>query len=194
MAFKMKQSPVKGKLSDFFKGLDSRLQATGKKTQESKAKRKKASVGDDGLTSMQRSRAEKKSRKPGESKFQADSRKMGEKKRADKKASKAAAASSIKGEDFGNKNREKRTTSVPKGNGVVINIKETPAKPKAKPKTKLTRKQQYDKKGWKYDDTIKGYNRDGSKKTDKKTDKKTKPGQVDLKTGNVNVDYAKKKK
>ena len=52
-----------------------------------------------------------------------------------------------------------------------------------KPKTKKTkfsgsgtdaRKKQYDAKGWRYDDTIKGYNRDGTeiKKTVKKTVKK----------------------
>tara|TARA_R110002020_G_C16090682_1_gene757861 strand:+ start:116 stop:931 length:816 start_codon:yes stop_codon:yes gene_type:complete len=45
---------------------------------EWKAKRKEASVGDDGLTRLQRSRAEKKTRKPGESKFQADIRRKRE--------------------------------------------------------------------------------------------------------------------
>ena len=44
----------------------------------------------------------------------------------------------------------------------------TPRKPVSKPASKMAalgsdkRKAQYDEKGWKYDDTIKGFNRDGS--------------------------------
>jgi len=167
--FKMKRTPVKGRLGDFFSSLGKEV--FGKDARQKRVDKQlesKKGTKYEGMTSMEAARAEKKSRKPGESKFQADSRRMGEKKKADKKANKAAAASSIKGEDFGNKNREKRTTSIPTGDGVAINIKETPAKPKTKVTGAIgskTRKKQYDAMGLKYDDTIKGYNRDGSKKT-----------------------------
>ena len=43
-----------------------------------------------------------------------------------------------------------------------------------------SRKKEYDVKGWKYDDTIKGYNRDGSKKISKKTTKNIKGAKVIL--------------
>ena len=52
--------------------------------------------------------------------------------------------------------------------------KQKPKKKGTAPKGALgsdTRKAEYDKKGWKYDDTIKGYNRDGSK-AEKKVEKK----------------------
>jgi len=60
--FKMKQSPVKGKLSNFFSSLGSQLKAGQK---------------DRGIFS-EKGKAEKKSRKAGESKYQADIRRRGE--------------------------------------------------------------------------------------------------------------------
>ena len=84
MAFKMKQSPAKGKLGDFFKGVGKKI-TEGRQKRVDKQLESKKGTEYEGMTSMEAARAEKKSRKPGESKFQADSRRMGEKKRADKK-------------------------------------------------------------------------------------------------------------
>ena len=160
MAFKMKQSPAKGKLGDFFKGVGKKI-TEGRQKRVDKQLESKKGTEYEGMTSMEAARAEKKSRKSGESKFQADSRRMGEKKRADKKANKAA--SSIKGE---------------KDN----------AKPK--PKQAFAAARKAGKKTFSFN----GKSFTTELAETKKTDKKTKPGQVDLKTGNINVDYAKKKK
>ena len=62
-----------------------------------------------------------------------------------------------------------------------LNKKEKPGtKVEAKKTSKMAavgsdeRKKQYDEKGWKYDDTIKGYNRDGSKKEEPKKEEPAK--------------------
>ena len=114
MAFKMKQSPAKGKLGDFFKGVGKKI-TEGRQKRVDKQLESKKGTEYEGMTSMEAARAEKKSRKSGESKFQADSRKMGEKKRADKKANKAA--SSIKGE---------KDNAKPKQANTEIKTKPTP--------------------------------------------------------------------
>ena len=82
MAFKMKRTPIKGRLDNFFSSL-------GKKaTSDRQTKQKASNTGEyAGMTNFEKRRAEKKSRKPGESKFKADSRRMQEKRRAEKKAS-----------------------------------------------------------------------------------------------------------
>jgi len=67
------------------------------------------------------------------------------------------------------------------GNPAIVKTR-VKGKNVAKPKTKVagalgskTRKEQYDAKGWRYDDTIKGYNRDGTEKK-KKVEKTNKSG------------------
>ena len=70
MAYKQNNNP--------FKKLHQDLQGFGQRHSAWKQKRKEASIGNDGLTSMERRRAEKKTRKPGESKFQADVRRRKE--------------------------------------------------------------------------------------------------------------------
>ena len=76
MAFKMKRSPVKGKLSNFFSSL-------GRKGIE---KRQEKQVRENqGMTNLEKRRAEKKTRKPGESKFQADVRRRQEANKAKRK-------------------------------------------------------------------------------------------------------------
>jgi len=73
MAFKMKRTPIKGKLDNFFSSLGKQLKAGQK---------------DRGIFS-EKGKAEKADRKPGESKFQADVRRRGE-------ARKTAKASNTK--------------------------------------------------------------------------------------------------
>tara|TARA_R110000824_G_scaffold79173_1_gene199540 strand:- start:39 stop:632 length:594 start_codon:yes stop_codon:yes gene_type:complete len=197
MAFKMKQSPAKGKLGDFFKGVGKKI-TEGRQKRVDKQLESKKGTEYEGMTSMEAARAEKKSRKSGESKFQADSRRMGEKKRADKKANKAA--SSIKGEKDNAKpkqaNTEIKTKPTP---GTDYNYNMTDSNKDGStntPKTKLTFKKAFAaaRKAGKKTFSFNGKSFTTELAETKKTDKKTKPGQVDLKTGNINVDYAKKKK
>jgi len=115
MAFKMKQSPVKGRLGDFFRGVVKKSKEGRQKRVDKQLESKKGTEYE-GMTSMEAARAEKKSRKPGESKFQADSRKMGEKKRADNKKRKAEnkADAEFYGSTKDNaKPRETKATSKP---------------------------------------------------------------------------------
>jgi len=70
MAYKQNNNP--------FKKLHQDLQGFGQRHSAWKQKRKEASIGNDGLTSIERRRAEKKTRKAGESKFQADVRRRRE--------------------------------------------------------------------------------------------------------------------
>ena len=77
--FKMKRTPVKGRLGDFFSSLgkevfgkDARQKRVDKQLESKKGTRY------EGMTSMEAARAEKKSRKAGESKFQADVRRRKE--------------------------------------------------------------------------------------------------------------------
>jgi len=75
MAFKMKRTPIKGKLDNFFSSLGKQLKAGQK---------------DRGIFS-EKGKAEKADRKPGESKFKADVRRSQEARRAEKKASNTKA-------------------------------------------------------------------------------------------------------
>jgi len=96
--FKMKSSPAKGKLGDFFKSVGSQLKAGQK---------------DRGIFS-EKGKAEKKSRKPGESKFQADVRRKKETNKAKKAENKADAAYYGSAEDKAKNsdaNRIKKTPS-----------------------------------------------------------------------------------
>jgi len=70
MAYKQNNNPLKK--------LNQGLQSFGERHSAWKEKRRQASIGDDGLTSMERRRAEKKTRRPGESKFKADIRRRKE--------------------------------------------------------------------------------------------------------------------
>tara|TARA_R110002167_G_scaffold199928_2_gene403260 strand:+ start:176 stop:742 length:567 start_codon:yes stop_codon:yes gene_type:complete len=170
--FKMKSTPMKGRLADFFKGIGAKKTDMG----ELRAKQARSSKG--------------------VSEFQHKTTKAKATSKAKKASDKAREADVASDAEFFGKHREAGTTPG------------TPIKPKKEvvvdePKTKVTgalgsktRKEQYDAKGWRYDETIKGYNRDGTKiKTKVKTKvKKTKLGQVDPKTGSVNVDYVGEKK
>ena len=78
--FKMKSSPAKGILSDFFGGLS---KEGTKKRQDAQRARNKGEY--EGMTDFEKSRAEKKSRKPGESKYQADIRRGKEERKKEKK-------------------------------------------------------------------------------------------------------------
>jgi len=100
--FKMKQSPVKGKLGDFFSGL-------GRKgTEERQTKQREENEG--GLTNFEKRRAEKKSRKTGESKFKADIRR-GKERRAKEKVAKADKPK-----------KESQTVDLTKKNKSVVEI------------------------------------------------------------------------
>ena len=213
MAFKMKGSPMQrnygigspmkaeGEKGNFLQRLGKEI--FGKDARQKRVDKQlesKKGTEYEGMTSMEAARAEKKSRKSGESKFQADSRRMGEKKRADKKANKAA--SSIKGEKDNAKpkpkqaNTEIKTKPTP---GTDYNYNMTDSNKDGStntPKTKLTFKKAFAaaRKAGKKTFSFNGKSFTTELAETKKTDKKTKPGQVDLKTGNINVDYAKKKK
>ena len=84
--FKMKSSPTKAKLDNFFKGL-------GKKGTE--ARQEKQVRKNQGMTDFEKRRAEKKSRKPGESKYQADIRRRGEKKAATQEGNRMNAENEV---------------------------------------------------------------------------------------------------
>ena len=177
MAFKMKRTPIKG-LSNFFSSLGSQLQEGQK---------------DRGIFS-EKGKAEKKSRKAGESKFQADVRRRQEERRAEKKASntkttRTGAAELNKPTDKEIKITTKRSVDpAASTNNSKITVPEA--------KAKLTFKQAFAaaRKAGKKTFSFNGKSFTTELAETKKTDKKTKPGQVDLKTGNINVDYAKKKK
>lgn len=172
MAFKMKGSPFSRKIEADLKTLDKNIQAASSRVSAGVEKRKAANVNEAGLTPMEVRRAEKKTRRSGESKYQADVRRAREKRRAEKKTKKTKTTIST---DF-KKDVNSPTNTKPGELKVnkelmrkkIVKSASKPAKAKtkvkAKAKTKLTRKQQYDAKGWKYDDTIEGYDRDGTKK------------------------------
>jgi len=137
MAFKMKSSPVRGKLGEFFSGL-------GKKLKEGTARR-----------------VDKKYKNAGP-----NVKRQMDKEGYAKPIARTPGSFSTQQELEGN--------LVP--NQEFMNKKTTKSKILDKPKTKVTgalgsktRKEQYDAKGWKYDDTIKGYNTDGTKKKNKAT-------------------------
>tara|TARA_R110000824_G_scaffold386486_1_gene581431 strand:+ start:266 stop:1033 length:768 start_codon:yes stop_codon:yes gene_type:complete len=94
--FKMKSSPTKGKLDDFFSSLGREA------TETRQAKQREENEG--GLTNFEKRRAEKKSRKAGESKFQADVRR-GKERRAKEKAAKAVTPKKKSQTDLTKKNK-----------------------------------------------------------------------------------------
>ena len=182
----MGSSPVKGKLDDLISNFGVDLKSLGDRAEKWKEKRKEKSQekGDDGLTNFERHWQEKKSRKAGESKFQADVRRKREKRAEEKKDYKKRTSGidpsnktkmvnvvvdgvvkSVPAEDRFKYESVKRVKSTPKNNNKK---KKKVVKP-----TKLSasgteaRRKEYDAKGWQYDDTIKGYNRDGTKKKKK---------------------------
>ena len=134
--FKQRSAPVKGKLQDFFDSVGANLRRNQKE---------RGVFSKDG-------KDEKADREPGESKYQADVRRGRSKEPTEPTVSLDTKVS----EDL---DLSKTDTGPDKPSNKKKPTEKTPKK------TKLTRKQQYDAKNWKYDDTIKGYNRDGSIKT-----------------------------
>jgi len=153
----MKRTPIKG-LANFFSSL---------------GKQARAGQKDRGIFS-EKGKAEKADRKPGESKFKADVRRR--KREANKSSKAGQKAIKTINKDF-KKDVNSPTNTKP---GELKVNKELMSKKVNKPESNAkvtgaigskTRKEQYDAKGWKYDDTIKGYNRDGTKKTVKTVNK-----------------------
>jgi len=168
----MKRTPIRA-LRDFFK----------KATPETKAKR--ADVGG-------------RAKKAGISTFEQnkiDRAKANRDKKRDAKLAKAKAAESIAGENLGNTNRETKANepvtldlspnskevNIPNANmsfssytdeGIILKDKNVIGKTKLAALGTSARKKQYDELGYRYDDTIKGFNRDGTPKTNNKTKKK----------------------
>ena len=85
--------------------------------------------------------------------------------KANRKAAKAKSTAKKNNKANAVVNNAKTEQKIKKKTGLAVNKNLMDKKVESKPDTKLTRKQQYDKKNWKYDDTIKGYNRDGTQKT-----------------------------
>ena len=121
MAFKMKRTPIKGKLDNFFSSLGKQLKAGQK---------------DRGIFS-EKGKAEKKSRKPGESKYQADVRRRREANKS------AKAKKKLKPGEFTTKqklegnlvpNQELMNTKVKKAKPKVKTEVKTEVKTKTKPK------------------------------------------------------------
>jgi len=160
--FKLKSSPAKGKLQDFFNTVGSQLKSN------------KRDIGAD--LKEKYNRTKESTPKAGESKYQASVR--------TRRATNKAKNKMIDKDKDGMSDLIQAPKPAPKGKEKVSSNTTTAEKTKvvaktkavAKPKTKVTgalgsktRKEQYDALGWGYDDTIKGYNRDGSKKVKKGT-------------------------
>ena len=132
--YKMKSSPAKGILSNFFQGINAKKTDMG----EVRAKQRRSSKGI----------SEFEYRKTKEYRTEKAKRSMVDK-------NKDNISDFIQPRSI--------TNPAPKGQGTVSSKAKT-----NEPKSKLSgsgtdaRKKQYDAKGWRYDDTIKGYNRDGS--------------------------------
>ena len=170
--FKLRSSPTKGRLDDFFRSLG---------REETEARLTKQVQENQGMTNFEKRQAEKAAqRKTGKSKFQRSAE--------DRKKRKAATAA---GDAQNAADKTAREAATAKLNAEIATPPTSTDKKITGAIGSKTRKEQYDAKGWRYDDTIKGYNRDGTKiKTKVKTKvKKTKLGGVDPKTGNVNLDY-----
>jgi hypothetical protein len=157
--FKLRSSPTKGKLGDFFKSVGSQLRSN------------KRDIGAD--LKEKYNRTKESTPKAGESKYQANVRTR----RATKKSKPGEFTTKQKLEGNLVPNQELMKKKVPK---VVVEKPVEKVKVVKKPNSKITgaigsktRKDQYDAKGWKYDDTIEGYNRDGSKKVKSKPKTKT---------------------
>tara|TARA_R110002096_G_scaffold334992_1_gene528619 strand:+ start:123 stop:815 length:693 start_codon:yes stop_codon:yes gene_type:complete len=161
--YKMKSSPAKGVLSNFFSSLGAKKTDMG----ELRSKQARSSKGT----------SEFEYRKTKEYKAEKDYKKRTSGVNPDNKTKMVnvvvdGVVKSVPAEDRFKYESVKRVKSTPK----TEKTKKT-EKPK---KTKLSgsgtdaRKKQYDAKGWKYDETIKGYNRDGTeiKKKKKKVDNK----------------------
>ena len=169
--FKLKSSPTKGRLGDFFKSVGSQLRSN------------KRDIGAD--LKEKYNRTKESTPKAGESKYQARVRTR----RATRKSKPGEFTTKQKLENKLVPNQELMKKKVPK---VVVEKPVEKVKVVKKPNSKITgaigsktRKEQYDAKGWKYDDTIEGYNRDGTeikKKVKKKakTNKGTVKGQHGL--------------
>ena len=164
--FKMKSSPTKGLFSNFFKGI--KAKKTGDVGEKLKSK-----------YSGEAQRADKVA-KPGESKYQFDVRTRKPKSKVESNTTgnldnmfKPSVFSPTAGTDRINKTLDlKKTKSGLYDPTKSTNTPKTPEStntPKT-PKTKFSgsgtdaRKKQYDAKGWRYDETIKGHNRDGGRK------------------------------
>ena len=110
MAFKMKQSPIKNSLGNFFKNVFSKKKGEGADLRRTKQIEKNKGTEYEGMTNFQKKREKektfKKERKESESRFQYDTRKNQEARKRTKNAAKQAAASSIEGEmDLTKKNK-----------------------------------------------------------------------------------------
>ena len=169
--FKLKSSPAKFGLQDFFNTVGSQLRSN------------KRDIGAD--LKEKYNRTKESTPKAGESKYQARVRTR----RATRKSKPGEFTTKQKLEGNLVPNQELVKKKVPK---VVVEKPVEKVKVVKKPNSKITgaigsktRKEQYDAKGWKYDDTIEGYNRDGTeikKKVKKKakTNKGTVKGQHGL--------------
>jgi len=149
--FKMKSSPTKGKLQDFFNTVGSQLKSN------------KRDIG--GELKEKYNRTKESTPKAGESKYQASVR--------TRRATNKAKNKMIDEDKDGMSDLIQAPKPAPKGQKTVSTkpVEKKKVKVVKKPNSKITgaigsktRKEQYDAKGWKYDDTIKGYNRDGTEK------------------------------
>ena len=150
--FKLKSSPAKGKLGDFFKGASAKIAAG------TEARLTKQIQENQGITNFEKRQADKAAERKsgGKSKFQRAG--------AERKANKAATA---EGNARNAADKASREANAVKVETIVPATPEKVVKKTTPPKGKLqsqTRKDEYDAKGWAYDDTIKGYNRDASRK------------------------------
>tara|TARA_R110000772_G_scaffold161256_1_gene272403 strand:+ start:223 stop:1107 length:885 start_codon:yes stop_codon:yes gene_type:complete len=171
--FKMKSSPAKGKLDNFFKGVSDKA-AVG-----AEVRRTKQVQANQGMTNFEKRQADKAAQRKsgGKSKFQ----RAGAERKANRvatekgnaanaadKAGREANSAKIKAAmDPKVSNASAYTPGKVKGSTPKAKAKVTTTKKKVTVEGKLkskTRKDDYDKKGWAYDETIKGYNRDASRK------------------------------
>tara|TARA_R110002074_G_scaffold315145_2_gene485508 strand:+ start:91 stop:795 length:705 start_codon:yes stop_codon:yes gene_type:complete len=132
--FKLKSSPAKGKLGDFFKGIG------GKKT-DMNALRAKQARSSKGISEFQHNKTKAKTTS------KVNKTKVGE----------FTTKQKLEGNLVVNKELMNKKVNKPK----EVVKKTTPPTGKLQSQT---RKDEYDAKGWAYDDTIKGYNRDASRK------------------------------
>jgi len=142
-----KSSPAKGKIGDFIKNIGSQLKQ-GQKERGIFSEKHKEYMKD---------------KEAGESKYEYNVRKKREGLKAERAETKRRKNDPLL--------EEIKDTSELQGPKNKPNTKATKAKKATKSKLSGSgtdaRKKQYDAKGWKYDDTIKGYNRDGSRKEKK---------------------------
>ena len=158
--FKMRSSPAKGKLQDFFNTIGSQLKAGQKER---------------GIFS-EKGRAEAKEARTPKWKREYDARKLRESVKAETTEVKQTAQPPKQGPDtpagvvVGKNKRGEWESRLPLSDDAAVVPKPKPKSSKLSAIGSEARKKQYDARGWKYDDTIKGYNRDGTKKKKKKVD------------------------